>query len=321
MTLENVPLESVQLKTELGTPKSSSLKYLRETTPDTAIEEMRKRYLEDGYLFIKHFFLRSDILQFRKRFFEYMLPTGIVEPGYEQEGLFASDKMAEDYAPLSEKTVNWEEGNNQNSVFLRRLSDAHVLTEYLELNEHPVLVDFVKRFTGWYSPVLYRRSIIRANVPDGEMTPVHYDRLFLRGSDPGFLTAWIPLGDIDLCGGGLIYLENSLQISKDMEDEWQKAANTLPPEEKLSAFNKAMTIGARCATDAGEFSDATGRKWMVANYEAGDVVFHQSFMIHASCQNQDPNNRIRLATDIRYTDDSKKVDVRWMNHFELGDGL
>lgn len=37
---------------------------------------------------------------------------------------------------------------------------------------------------------------------------VHYDQIFLRYGDPTSVTAWVPMGDIKLNGGGLIYLEN-----------------------------------------------------------------------------------------------------------------
>jgi ectoine hydroxylase-related dioxygenase (phytanoyl-CoA dioxygenase family) len=32
--------------------------------------------------------------------------------------------------------------------------------------------------------------------------------------------------------------------------------------------------------------------WLVADYEAGDVVFHDVFQIHAAATNQDPEGKI-----------------------------
>jgi phytanoyl-CoA hydroxylase len=315
------PLETVHLQTELGVIEPSSLKYLRETKRDTPIDEIRRRYYEDGYVFIKGLMPRRDILNFRRLFFEYIASTGVVVEGNEEEGIFPLDKAVSDYAHPSDTTKK-SACEDQRSDLWGKIDDAHALPEYLELNKHPVLLNFIKTFTEWESPVLYKRSVLRPYFPGGGMTPPHYDQLFLRGGDPGFLTAWLPLGDIELRGGGLIYLENSMPIGIKMEENWAKEADILPPEEKVSAYNKIMTDGARCAKDASELSDSTQRKWMVTNYKAGDVIFHQSFMIHGSSQNQDPNNRIRLGTDIRYTDGKKKIDQRWMNdYFKSGDGL
>lgn len=38
------------------------------------------------------------------------------------------------------------------------------------------------------------------------------------------------------------------------------------------------------------------------------MVFHNPFMIHAGTVNEDPDNIIRLATDLRYADSSKPWD-------------
>lgn len=38
------------------------------------------------------------------------------------------------------------------------------------------------------------------------------------------------------------------------------------------------------------------------------MVLHNPFMIHASTVNEDPDNVIRLATDLRYADSSKPWD-------------
>jgi phytanoyl-CoA hydroxylase len=65
------------------------------------------------------------------------------------------------------------------------------------------------------------------------------------------------------------------------------------------------------------------RKWLVADYEAGDVVFHYPCSVHASCSNQDEEVRIRLSTDLRFN--SKKdwnegrADERWMKSWGPGD--
>lgn len=77
--------------------------------------------------------------------------------------------------------------------------------------------------------------------------------------------------------------------------------------------------------DAGEFleNEAQGQgKWLAAEYEAGDVVFHDPYMIHGSSRNQDEKGRIRLSTDLRFYEEGTEVDGRWMvGRWNPRDGL
>jgi hypothetical protein len=62
-------------------------------------------------------------------------------------------------------------------------------------------------------------------------------------------------------------------------------------------------------------------RWLAADYEAGDIVLHSPYMIHASTMNEDRLGRIRLSTDIRYQNVSDEIDARWANHWSLDDML
>jgi ectoine hydroxylase-related dioxygenase (phytanoyl-CoA dioxygenase family) len=64
-----------------------------------------------------------------------------------------------------------------------------------------------------------------------------------------------------------------------------------------------------------------GGRWFIANYEAGDMVVHSPYMIHAATDNIDPLKRMRLSTDIRYQLKSDRIDPRWNNHLFIGDNL
>lgn len=153
---------------------------------------------------------------------------------------------------------------------------------------------------------------------------MHYDQIFLRAAPPTSLTAWVPIGDIPPESGGLIYLENSVPIGLEIEDEFTKLNANLSDEDRLSAFNVNMTDRGNLSRDAGKFARerGEGRRWLIADYEAGDVAFHHPCMIHASGVNRDPMGRIRLATDLRFADGAAPYDHRWANkYFVPGDGL
>lgn len=75
-TVEPAPLRIQQQKMD-GFPKclknltgnvigEAGIGWLRETPVRTSVEEMRKRYLEDGYVFIKKLIPRDDVVDVRE---------------------------------------------------------------------------------------------------------------------------------------------------------------------------------------------------------------------------------------------------------------
>jgi phytanoyl-CoA hydroxylase len=204
---------------------------------------------------------------------------------------------------------------DENVEYERRVIEAHSAPWYTAFAHHPVLTDFVKKFSGWEDTTLLKRSLFRPNVPGGEATYVHYDQIFLRAGPPTALTAWVPLGDCAINGGGLLYLEDSVSLGMDLEKGFAEAAKDFTDEERLSAFNAAMMENGFLEKDSGKFSKLWGRKWLAADYEAGDVVLHSSFNIHCSAVNE--TNVIRLATDLRFVETGKPFDHRWMKTWEV----
>lgn len=133
-------------------------------------------------------------------------------------------------------------------------------------------------------------------------------------------------GDIAINGGGLCYLENSVPLGRHIEENFNKCAESLTQEQRISAFNVNMLDDGMISSSPQEFQAAHStygtHKWLVTNYEAGDVVFHDPYSIHASGRNEDPTGRIRLSTDLRfYEKDDPGIDKRWFKIWAPGDGL
>jgi ectoine hydroxylase-related dioxygenase (phytanoyl-CoA dioxygenase family) len=153
------------------------------------------------------------------------------------------------------------------------------------------------------------------------VTPAHYDLVYLRGGTSRVVTTWIPIGDIPVEMGGLTYLEGSHRLGCEMEAEFEKANADLSQEERISAFNRNMTEGGWVSKDLPIMAERFNTRWLIADYEAGDIVLHSPFMIHASTTNQSANGLLRLSTDIRYQNVDDEIDARWSNHWGLGDML
>ncbi len=121
--------------------------------------------------------------------------------------------------------------------------------------------------------------------------------------------------------GGLIYLEGSDAFGRIKEAEFSRANANLPPEKRISAYNENMTRSGWLTEDLPSLADKLDTRWLMANYEAGDMVVHSPYMIHASTENFSLDNRMRLSTDIRYQLVSDQIDQRWAKDWNPDDGL
>ncbi|KAJ5092475.1 phytanoyl-CoA dioxygenase [Penicillium alfredii] len=89
-----------------------------------------------------------------------------------------------------------------------------------------------------------------------------------------------------------MYLSDSGSVGQAIEEDFTQRAQTLSAEE---------------------------RPWLVASYKAGDVVFHDPYIVHASSKNED-SRRIQVSTDLRFYEGSS-ADDRWMKLWTPGDRL
>ncbi|EMC96978.1 hypothetical protein BAUCODRAFT_434805 [Baudoinia panamericana UAMH 10762] len=309
----------------------SSIGWLKQTPADSPIDKMRKRYEEDGYIYVKGLLPVQDVLDVREAYFAHLAPTGILKPGTTaRDGIF--DTTQDPIVHNGNGSTSLPKGIERQKL----LESAHVLPIYMEFVKHPKLRSFVREFMGWEEEVLAKRTLLRHNVPNGISTGVHYDRLFLRGGEAEFLTAWIPFGDCTAEGGGLMYWENSTDIGKAMEADFMKRAETFTKDERISAFNQNMSRLGHLSHDVSNFSRDTvanekwaklipqdaSMRWLISNFEAGDVVFHNPYLIHAAVKNEDREAKIRLAADIRFYEEGAPLDQRWMRGaWRADDGL
>jgi len=289
-----------------GYPLVTSPDQLGRLTPcsaQTPIDQLREQLKADGYIWLRGFFPREEVIALRRRFFERMKPTGIVAEGIDsQEGIFSGRRD-----PTGQTTK--------------------ILTEFVRTAAYesfcfqPRLWQFYEELLGG-DVYLHKRKIVRQTYPhDPKTTDAHYDLIYLRGGTDTVLSSWIPLGDIPLEMGGLTYLEGSDKFGRQMETDFAARNANLSPEERVSAYNKNMTATGGIGKDLSALVKRYNTRWLVADYEAGDMVVHTSYMIHAATQNMSSENRMRLSTDIRYQRIRDEIDARWQNHWTVDDML
>jgi ectoine hydroxylase-related dioxygenase (phytanoyl-CoA dioxygenase family) len=276
---------------------------LTPTDPGMGVEAIRRLFEENGYVWLKGFLPRREVIEFRGWVFGHMASTGLIEAGTDPR-----DGISSAIAP---------EGRDVD----RRLMSLVRSVAYEGFCAQPRISRFMDEFLSGIS-YLHKRKIMRHVQPGTTMaTPAHYDLVYLRGGTSRIVTAWIPIGDIPVEMGGLTYLEGSHAIGAAMEREFGEQNNDLSPEERISAYNRNMTEGGWVSKDLPDMAERFDTRWLVADYEAGDIVLHSPFMIHASTTNQDRQHRLRLSTDIRYQNVEDEIDARWNNHWTLGDML
>lgn len=281
----------------------SRLGWLEPTDPARSLPILHEQFQAQGYLWLKGLLDRQEVLAFRRRYFQAFRDTGLLAPGTDPvEGIYAGGgEQKEATRQLVLEIVRWA------------AYEAFCLAK-------PIWGFYEAFLSG---PVyLHKRKIIRHENPGNlNCTGAHYDLTYLRGGSDQVYTSWLPLGDVPVEMGGLLYLEGSDAFGRKTEAEFAAKNADLPPEERISAYNKNMTLGGWLTKDLPSLAERLDTRWLMANYEAGDMVVHSAYMIHAASLNQSDEKRIRLSTDIRYQLVHEKIDERWGNDWSLGDKL
>lgn len=272
---------------------------LKPSYPDEPLEELRARYEKDSFIFLKGVIPREDVLKAREAYFRGVSHSKVLKPGSEPvEGIFDPGNKPRDYPGIGAGVT--EAGSNGNGrpttinpltdVFVKAALQQHTARWYWNENgtgfaQHPALQDFIGRFTGWgerTKPV--KRTLLRNNTPGNNAIGVHYDQIFMRYGEPTSVTAWVPIGDVSLDGGGLIYLEGGEKIGEEIERDFstKAMASGMSEEEMKYAFNQNTMTTGFLSNGPRDFARQYGGKWLATAYEAGDVVLHKAHAVSIS---------------------------------------
>ena len=278
------------------------LGWLIPSDPSRPRQELWEQFEEQGYLWLKGLLDRRAVFDFRRRFFQAFSAANLIRPGSDPvEGIYSGQEDKGAAHRLVSQAVRWASYENF-------CLSAPIWGFYEEVFGEPVM--------------LHKRKILRyTKVGDLSTTGAHYDLTYLRAGTDRVYTNWIPIGDIPVEMGGLVYLEGSHSWGRKMEHEFSILNANLSPEEQISAYNRNMAETGWITKDLPSLSERLDTRWLMADYEAGDVVFHSAYTIHAATENKDPQGRIRLSTDIRYQRISDQADARWNNDWAPADGL
>jgi ectoine hydroxylase-related dioxygenase (phytanoyl-CoA dioxygenase family) len=265
------------------------------------VKALWEQYQSQGYLWLKGILNRDDVLDFRRRYFAAFASIGLVAPGTDPgAGIYSGQPVDPQSArQVSIEAVRWA------------AYEAFCLSK-------PIYRFFEEALGG--AVYLHKRKLIRHTRPgDPNCTGAHYDLTYLRAGTDRVYTVWIPIGDIPVEMGGLVYLEGSDAWGRKMEAEFSALNAHLPPEQRISAYNRNMSDTGWLTKDIPSLSDRLDTRWLCADYETGDMVIHSAYMIHAATENRDAGGRMRLSTDIRYQLIADEIDSRWTHDWSPDD--
>jgi ectoine hydroxylase-related dioxygenase (phytanoyl-CoA dioxygenase family) len=276
--------------------ESSSRLGRLEPVPDAERHDrsaLQRRLQDDGYLFVRGALDPDDVIDFRRYYFDALAGTGLTGDERDHHGALgvATDPRVLDREELRRRLFR--------EIVPGRAYEAFCI--------QPAIRNWYAWFLG-EEPFLHKRRIIRHIGPGengiGTATQAHYDLLYLRGGSDRVLSSWVPLGDCPVELGGLTYLEGSHhRVRADEADSTSKR-----PAASITA-------------DLPGLADDHDARWLLADYQAGDMVVHTAHTIHAALDNVDTEGTVRLSTDIRYQRSDDPIDGRWQNFWHDRDGL
>lgn len=240
-------------------------------------EALRARLQEDGYLLLRDFHDREQVLEARAEMLRKLRDMGRLDPG----------------APLEEGRIG--EGNK--SAFFGGTADTIPdLGAFCRLAESEKVMHFFEQLLGgdvMTYPYKWPRAVGR-----GDFTGAHYDIVYMGRGTPNVYTMWTPLGDVPLEHGPLALCLGSQHFAKVRETYGRMDVDRDHVDKGWFSNNPI------------EIVDKFGGQWATTDFRAGDMIVFGMYLMHASLDNA--TNRYRLSADTRYQLASEPADERWI---------
>ena len=242
----------------------------------------------DGYLLLKGFFARDEVMNVRRDIADELLREGLLDE--------------------SEPLLDCVAKPNVRLAFRPDIAKHCGSLQALLYGEQ--MMSFMSAFLG-ETATHFDYTWLRTVAP-GVGTSPHCDIVYMGRGTQNLYTAWVPIGDVTYKTGGLIVLESShLDRAKlggycDMDVDTactNKEGKSQPNANDFPGFG-ALSF------EPNEISTRLNRRWLVSEYSAGDLLLFSVFTVHASLDNH--SNEIRISSDSRYQLAAEPIDERWI---------
>jgi len=264
-------------------------------------EALRKRMHEDGYLFLRGYLDRDEVLEARAEVTARLSGLGLLDENHPV--IDAISKPGAGGAGFADLT--------ENNAPLKKLLYSGRMTGFYER----FLGGAVRHFDfTWF----------RAMPGGGQGTYPHCDVVYMGRGTRNLYTAWTPIGDVPFEIGGLMILENSHRKSDKLRKYLGKDVDTYctnyPDASEIESGRKQwQDWDGRLSSNPVTLREKLGGRWLTTEFRAGDLLTFTMGTVHASLDNQ--SNCFRLSSDSRYQLASEPVDERWIGEKPIGHGL
>ncbi len=243
-------------------------------------QELRERFKQDGYLFLKRVLPRHLVMSARREVFQRMADVGEIANPAEAGIATGASHRAETEADLGRFWKSVSEGPN-----LRAVSHGSAIAAVLSLV-----------FGELARPQDY--MFLRAG-PVGRATGLHFDYPFFTRNHDRVATVWLPIGDVPVSDGPLVVVEGSNQFR-----------DLIEPMLGFDISND-NSRKADLGSDAVSFAAARAARLLTRDFEAGDIALFGMYTAHGSLDNHSSINRVRLSCDVRWQPASLPLDERY----------
>ena len=242
--------------------------------------ELVRRMQSDGYVYIRAFFDRDDVMAARRDVFTRLAEVDeIAEPVL--DGIFTGRSTRDE--KQTDRGAFWRSVSE--TWTLRRLSHGRQLHELMDvlLGERSRVQDYI---------------FLRPAGP-GKHTQIHCDAPFFTRSTEQVLTAWVALGDVPSHMGPLFIVENSHKF-EDLVGQYR-------------GFDVSTDTSRKASLDMSplEFARSRNTRLLTTDFTAGDVIVLSMYLFHGALDNVSTKNEVRLSCDVRYQIASADLDPRY----------
>lgn len=251
--------------------------------PDELVGRMRS----DGYVYLRAFFDRDDVMAARRDIFTRLAEVDEIEEPV-LDGIFTGRSTRD------EKQAN-------RGTFWRSVSETWTLRRLSHGRQLHSLMDVLLGETSRVQDYIFLRP-----AGPGKHTHIHCDAPFFTRSTEQVATAWVALGDVPSHMGPLFIVENSHQF----EDVVQQNRG----------FDVSKETSRKASVDMSPLAFAKLRKTrlLTTDFTAGDVLIFGMYLLHGALDNVSTRNEVRLSCDVRYQVASAEPDPRYFGSDPTG---
>ncbi|CAM5431466.1 Phytanoyl-CoA dioxygenase OS=Streptomyces alboniger OX=132473 GN=CP975_30690 PE=4 SV=1 [Streptomyces alboniger] len=251
---------------------------------------LRRRLHADGYVYLPGLLDRADVLRLRGRYFS-LFPPGLLAAGSAPEDGVFSGRVPDGIPPYGV-------AGHPAYAFVRSPSFDRFVSD-------PALAVLASQLLGAEAWMLPRRILRHFHRGTRRASRAHVDFDYMDEGTPRIVTFWIPVGDCPPRTGALVYLEGSHLLPPE-EYEPLRDITDRPGDRRQICHNLELT------------AKTLGRRWLWADFAAGDVMVHLPRVIHASLDTT--TDAMRLSADVRFVRAGDTPDPRWLRPWSADDG-